>query len=55
MFALSCYKNTGDDTMLKILLPYSPNLNKKDETGCNIFDYAKNDFKVLKLLKNSLS
>mgnify|MGYP001236814902 CR=1 FL=1 len=52
MYAYSCYKNTGDDTMMRLILSNSPNLNKKDETGRNIFDYAINDHRVLKLLKN---
>ena len=51
MYAFSCYKNTGDDTMLKLILSYSPDLNKKDENGLNIFDYVNNEVNILNLLK----
>ena len=50
MYAFSCYKNTGDDTMMKLILSYSPDLHKRDETGRNIFDYAENDDRVLNFL-----
>jgi len=50
MYALSCYKNTGDDTTLKLILSNSPDLHRKDETGRNIFDYAENDDNILNLL-----
>jgi methionyl-tRNA formyltransferase len=51
MYAFSCYKNTSDDTMLRLILSYSPDLYKRDETGRNIFDYAENDDRVLNLLE----
>lgn len=51
MYAFSCYKNTGDETMLKLILSYSPDINKKDENGLNIFDYVNNEVNILNLLK----
>lgn len=50
MYALSCYKKTGDDTILKLILSYSPNLYRKDETGNSFFDYAENVVEVINLL-----
>ena len=51
MYAFTCYKNTGDDTMLKLIRSYSPDLNVKDIHGLTLFDYVKNDETVLNLLK----
>jgi ankyrin repeat protein len=50
MYAFACYKKTGDDTMMRLVLSYSPDLSKRDETGRNIFDYAENDKRALSLL-----
>jgi methionyl-tRNA formyltransferase len=50
MYAFACYKKTGDDTMMRLILSYSPDLSKRDETGRNIFDYAENDKRALSLL-----
>lgn len=50
MYALSCFKNTGDIAMIKLIQSYNPDLGRKDEIGKTIFDYINEYDKSIGML-----
>lgn len=53
MYAWSCYKNTGDDSMLRFVASKSPDLNRVDENNLMFTDFVGSDEAVLKLFSFS--
>ena len=54
MYALSAYKNTGDDSMLRLILAAQPDLLAEDENGRDLMNYAQEygDTKIIELIKS---